>query len=65
MSINRATYETQVKTTEQTKLNTINTQISTGAATFAQALAAAEITRQQQLMVQRDLLRASGDFSPF
>jgi hypothetical protein len=65
MSINRATYEAQVKTTEQTKVSTINAQVSTGAATFAQALAAAEITRQQQLMVQRDLLRASGDLSPF
>jgi hypothetical protein len=65
MSINRASYETQAKSIEQTKLNTIGTQVSTGQATFAQALAAAEIVKQQSLMVQRDLLRDSGDRSPF
>jgi hypothetical protein len=65
MSITRASYETQVASIETTKLANINAQLVSGKMTFAQALAAQEVVKQAALMVQRDLVRDSGDRSPF
>jgi hypothetical protein len=65
MSITRAQYETQIKTIQQTKVSTINSKVTTGQASEANARFDAEVVRQQAEMVQRDLLRDSGDRSPF
>jgi hypothetical protein len=76
--ITRAQYQVQVALAEQTKLasllaNEATRQAAIATGTSAAAASAAKITsdnlaeavRQQTLMVQRDLLRQSGDLGPF